>query len=233
MYGKHRPEDFLRFADDNEESGGGDDAPVGGGKEEKSDVDKLRSEYDAKVSALEKQLKELATKSNSDSVETEAEMEKNRAVNEVRTMLNKLSGAKDAAAGLEIARGIIADIGTLYATSKAEAYRQSAGSKEARADALAAEIQFDAGGDVATYKAQLMKAKSQDEMRLIATNLRLELGGKKRQTTQTQPKPDQGRGSSTRTNVLKAMEDIDLSTPEGRKQWEEKRAGFRKAIATS
>lgn len=232
MNWKLRTGDFLRFADDDGGDSGDDNQPGGGGAEpQKSDIDKLRSEYDTKVAALEKQLKALAEETSKSSSETESKTVYNNAAQEVAVLLKELDTHKEPAAALAKARATIESLGHHYATQKSEVHKVQSMYKDARAEAFAASIQFESGGDVNTYKAQLMKAKTLPEMELMAANLRLEVGSKKKTSSTPLPKPDGGSGIPARTNVLKAMEDIDISTPEGRKQWEENRNKFRKAIA--
>jgi hypothetical protein len=226
--------DALMFAEDSDSDGDDDEQPKGGdgGKDDEGDVDKLRATYDSQIAELNKKLKEMEEKSsegNFDSVYTAA-------AGEVGGLLTRINAEKDAAKALEAIKAALPGLGTKYGQSRfAEAKLQSK-LKSAQADRFATQLQFESGGDVNTYRTRLLEAKNEDQMEVIFQKIQIEVakeGKPKGKPQSNAPRVDRGSGSASRTNVLDEMADIDLSTPEGQKQWEEKRKSFKAKIGAS
>lgn len=218
---------------------GDDDDDQGGGGEPQSDVDKLRAEYDKKIADLNKELKDLKDKEENAQKGTAGRQARARALAVVNNVKKELEAAKaDPAKLYDVALQHVEALGSNYADSSAFGAEVEGMYRESLAESLANVIQFSNGGEVATYKKQLLAAKTDSEMRLLADKLKLETAGRRRQNGNSnngdRPRqPDGGRGSPTRTNIQSEMSGIDPTTPEGRKQWEEKRSKFQKELQSA
>lgn len=229
---EHEPEGDGE--NEEEESGGGGDKP-------QSDIDKLRATKDAEIAALNQRLQALEQANEQQTKGNASRAARARAlttINNVKKEIDQLR-ATDPAKAAELALDRIDFIGSQYADSAGYSAEVEGLYRETLAESLANVIQYKNGGDVATYRKQLMTAKTQDEMRLMASKLELETAGRRRrngngsENGNRQAQPDGGRGSPARRNITSEMSSIDITTPEGRKQWEEKRNGFRKELQTA
>lgn len=237
MRWKLEPREVLHFAEENKEPQGDEgDEPKGGG-EPQSDIDKLRSEYDSKLAELTNKLKEYEDRAEQSTKGAAATRARNAVLKTVQDVKKEIETVKaaDPQKALDLALGHIDSLGMSFADTKQYSVTVEDSYRDTLAGSLAAGIMFENGGDVQTYKKQLLKAKTEDEMRLSAEKLKLETAGNKRTNGNGNGNGnrqlDGGRGAPSRGNVLKDMEDIDITTPEGRKKWEENRAKFHKEIA--
>lgn len=230
--------DILMFAEEGDE--GDSDEPAGGGPEpdsEESDIDKLRSQYDSEMAALRKELKELKDAKGTDDYQSQTDREYAAAQSYVNTLVKKLDEEKDPAKAVLLAKQLLQnDIGRNYGLAYAQSKVNDTKLRNAQAERYAIELTGEFGGSVASHKAQLLEAKTEADMRASFLELRLSLGkekkpkGSKSDSTESRPRIDRGGGGAARTNILSEMEDIDLSTPEGQKKWQEKRGEFRRKL---
>lgn len=227
----------LMFAEESDESDEPEEEFSGGGEEsEESDIDKLRSTYDATIADLRKELKALKEQSDKDSTDSVWNTAYANAKREVDGFLEKLSSEKDPAKAVEYAKSALAYLAPKYGSYAASNVKTDLMYKNAEAERFAYMLKAEVGGDTNSHKAALMDSKTIDEMRLKFERMQFELSKKqtKRESRNPDaPRIDRGRGGAARTNVLREMEDIDLSTPEGRKQWQEKRSQFQRKLSSA
>lgn len=247
-----RREDLLLFAPDGDDDGGdgGGDGDGGGGGDgagdgdgDDNDISKLRSGYDAKIADLTKQLDDLKKQQSGSASQRAANDTYQRAINQVSGYIDSLEKIDDEAQFRANATETLQAVGALYADAAKKAVAFSSDAHGAKAESFAVQVQMEVGGDIDTYRTQLMRAKSTEEMELIATKIKLENGkGSGRGTNGRngnggsnnngggRRSPDGGGGGAARTDVLNEMLDIDPTTPEGRKKWEEQRQNFQRRI---
>lgn len=224
---RNLPDEYILKV--NAEEGGEKPEAEGGAGE--TDINKLRSSYDTKVAELEKQLKDLSEKASSSEAKlnqstvygtTYAELVKK--IDEIDPEDEKAPQRLRAVA-LEIAdagaqaRSFLADVNVRY--------------KDTLADKGALEIAMEAGGSTATYKAELLKARNDTEMRQLINEIK-ERVGKETKAKQGQGEStrrvDNGQGRATGSDLLKELQDIDVTTPEGRAKFAEKEKEFKRRI---
>jgi hypothetical protein len=228
----------LRFAEEADEDADNPDDESGGegGDEGESDVDKLKSSYDTKIAELSKKLKDMEDKASEADFSTQSAQAYQTAVNEVNGLISRAKTETDKAKALDLVLNALPTLATAYGNSRHGFVQTQSLLKAEKAERLASQLQFAHGGDVASYKARLMEAKTQDEMQVKYMQIDLEVAkggkGKKADNNRGGPRIDGGgRGGPARTNVLKEMQDIDVSTPEGQEEWRKKSSGFRRKLS--
>lgn len=225
--------DFLMFAEEGDEDV--DEQPSGGGgDDEESDIDKLRSSYDTEIAALKKELAALKSSKDTEDIDSISQREYAAAIGYVNGLVRKLDEEKDTAKAVALAKSLISDLGNKYGQSWSAFKANDTKLRNAMAESYAAQLSSEFGGSVASHKAQLLEAKTEDAMRTKFFELSLNLGKEKKPkgkaADESKPRIDRGKGGSAHTNVLTEMEDIDLSTPEGQKKWQEKRNEFKRKL---
>lgn len=217
------------------DDGNGDDAG-GGGKDGETDVSKVRATYDKQIAELNKTVKDLQDKLEKDDKDANLTAARQRALGEVQKQIKRMQDEDDDPERLrKTALEIIEGIGGYYADSAATNAHLQGVYKDTLAESLAQEIAFENGGSPATYKATLLKAKNEDLMRADALRLKAETRGQNgtgnsNGNSQRRPSPDSGRGSPSSRNLLDQMKGIDVTTPEGAKEWQEKRRSIAREL---
>lgn len=220
------PDEFILKTTD---ADGGEKPEDQGGAGE-TDINKLRSAYDAQVAELQKQLREVSDKASA----SEAKLSQNTVYGSAYVELTKeiheidLEDEKAAARLKEVAlkiadagaqaRSIVADVNVRY--------------KETLAEKGALEIVQEAGGSTGTYKAELMKARNDTEMRQLILEIK-ERVSKEMKAKQGQPEQrrvDNGQGRASSSDLLKELQDIDVTTPDGAKKFAEKEKEYKRRI---
>lgn len=233
-------ENALKFAEESDEpedenpgGSGGDD----GESDQETDINKLRSSYDSQIAELNRKIAEFQKKAEEQSSTSVWSTEYNRAKQEIDGYLANLGQEKDPAKALEYARGVLQYIAPRYGSFAANSVQSDQMYKNAEAERYAFMLKAEVGGDVNSHKAQLLQAKTIDEMTLKFERMQLELAKERKprrdsnsSNSPNPPRIDRGGGGASRTNVLREMEDIDLSTPEGQKKWQDSRSSFRRKI---
>lgn len=235
-YKLYETDDILMFAEEGEEEEG----DVGGGGEEDedepSDVDKLRSTYDSKLAALQKELDEFKSKAEKSSTDSESRKAYLDAYKAVDDLMVEAKNATDKAKALDALLVHLPNIAHAYGVANQGFVSNYTKFKSAQAERLAFELKSEYGGSIDSYKARLMEAQNEADMRVRFYEIEREASKapkKRNSDREDRPRIDRGGGSASRTNVLREMEDIDLSTPEGQKQWQEKRGSFRKKLESA
>jgi hypothetical protein len=224
--------------DDGDDDGDEQEEPKGGGKPQ-SDVDKLKSEYDSKIAELNKELKALKDQSEAQTKGVAGRQARARALATVNNVKKAIEEAKaDPAKLYEIAISNVEFLGKNYADTSSYYADTEDLLRDTMAESFANVIHFQNGGEVATYKKQLLAAKTEDEMKLMRDKLLLETQGRRRRNGNgaegERPRnPDGGRGSPTRVNIQSEMSNIDPTTPEGRKECEKQRVKFQKELQSA
>lgn len=214
------------------EDGGGDDGDKDKGGGGESDLDKLRSEKDGEIARLQASLTENADKLR----DLQALINRGKAVSgdlsNVQAKLEKLPDDPDKA--LEELKEMALDLAADLAETRVAKTDIDSRYKEARAEAYANAIAAESGGSAATYKAELLKAKNESEMKSsyesLAEKTRKEKDSAKGNGNERQRQVDGGSGRAVDQDLLREMQDIDVTTPEGREEWEKKQAAFRRKI---
>jgi hypothetical protein len=200
-----------------------------------SDIDKLKSVYDKRESELQGQLTTL----NARLKEIEAERSQDVIISRVKAEFDQIDFEnKDGA--LEKLTELINRV--TNSLSRSESLR-AADAEYAQTQAVnyyALKLVTEHGGEFETYRRELEKAKTLDALELAHGKLELqvmrEAGDKPGNGSANGNGPgqrqsvDEGRGGAVTSSLLKEMDDIDVTTPEGQRLWEEKEASFEKRL---
>lgn len=216
---------------EDEENGGTPDPET---EEESTDIDKLRSTYDSKLAEMEKELKKFREDSSKSTTQSQAQTAYNTALQEVYGLVNKAKTETDKAKALDTLLEALNGFAPRYGQFVSGYTTSQLSLREAQAERFAMQLQHENGGTVEAYKARLLDGNpNQDQMKYRFLEIQVEgQSNKKRKPKDAQPtgKIDRGSGGAARTNVLREMEDIDLSTPEGQAEWKAKSPGFRRKL---
>lgn len=231
--------DMLLYAPEGDDGGDdGDQAGGGGDGEAKTspEIAALQSKYDKEVAELREKLTALESEKDTDSKTATQQRAYDAVVAEVQDRLRELQADDDTdpKALAKKAHDIILDLGTKYATQRSLSVKVQGQYKETLAKSLAMEIVSEHGGSTATYQARLLKASTEEAMAASAELIKAEVMKENFKANPNQKSNgrtvDNGRGSAVRTDVLREMNDIDVTTPEGKQKWEENRERFRKTV---
>jgi hypothetical protein len=194
-----------------------------------SDLDALRSAKDkeiaevrAEITALQKQLADVQRQTSTDELVASIDKELEAIDYTSEDALDKVT---------QLTRRLAL---ALSQVQQAQAIDRSF-AQEQYANYLAVKLVQDHGGDFETYRRQLMKATTQERMELEAEKLDLQLrrdAQAKAPKTQPAVRVDEGRGGAASNSILAEMNDpkYDLSTPEGRANWERDAPLFEKRL---
>lgn len=231
---------MTRYAPEGDDGDGGDGGDAGGGG--KDPIAELQSKYDTDMAELRRQLKEASDKLDNRDKESEAQVAQRRAAEAVANRVREIDAETDADKALALSRKLIDELNGEFVGRVGAVATLDGQVKSLMAEKLALTIQFEHGGDVDTYKTRLLRKTTREAMEAEAKLIELEVkaagnGGKRNGNNGGngdgdggRRQVDAGRGSASRTNLLNDMKDIDVTTPEGRAEWEKKRAGFKQRI---
>lgn len=218
-----------------------------------ADLDALRSSSDKRIAKTQKERDALANQMAQ--LQQELAALKSSSTNDVRLAqiqaeLNRLDAIEDPATALAQAKQI-----ALQATQAAltlDRIRSEIDGKHHKAAAQAASLRLaqEYGGKAERYQERLMNVSSEQqfesEVKLIAAERMQKTARKEAKTaskTAAGQAPasgrnparsvDRGAGSAVRGDLVAEMNAIDVTTPEGRKQWAEKEREFKAKIAAS
>lgn len=213
------------------------------GEQQPSDIDKLRSEYDSKLAEANKANSDLQERLDRLDAAMKAGSQTDADLGAIQKRIDAVDRS-DPAKALAAMEDIALELGGAFVNSKVQGAQIAGLYKDSLANYYAAEIAAVHGGDPKTYAKELKEKSTTDtQMKANADLLREKVGIEKQKKGGNgggdnadaggRYRVDDGRGAPVRTDLLKKMQDIDVTTPEGRKEWEEQEKSFAAAIRDS
>jgi hypothetical protein len=194
----------------------------------KADIDQLRSIKDKEISELRGELTGLRAELEKLRTEREGDV----VVGRVEALLAEIDMEEEGAAA-KVAALTRSVANTLSRTEAARVAEANLARNET-ATRMALELVNEHGGDFETYRRELLKATAFEQMQLTKDRLDVTLmreGRKAKDETPSRQTVDNGSGQAAASVLLNEMKAIDVTTPEGMKQWEAKEAEFRRRKA--
>ncbi|MDE2104768.1 MAG: hypothetical protein KGL39_46455 [Patescibacteria group bacterium] len=217
------------------------------------DINKLRSIKDQEVAAeakraakAEKKAQKVARQTAEELANLRAEVERLRSgaesdqtLSQVQQRLGTLKTLEDKERALDDAIAAAVEASRVAVQFRNNWQATATSNKANMAKALALELVAEHGGDFETFRRRLMAADTdkamEAEAKLITAERLTDTSSKKQKKAGKDPATtvDRGRGNASRSSVLEEMNAIDVTTPEGRREFAAKEREFKKKIAAS
>jgi hypothetical protein len=194
-----------------------------------ADLNNLRSTYDRQLSDARSEISNLSNKIK----EIETKDASAQIVKDVEARLSQIDFTADDA--LEKVTDLTRVLARNLSRLDEQAASDASFAQTTYADNLALQLVLEHGGDFEVYRRQLHQEPNAERMKLAADKLALQLDreGKAKENVSNgnTQRMDEGRGGAAQgSTLLKEMQDIDVSTPEGMAAWDKKEAEFERRL---
>lgn len=207
------------------------------------DIDKLRSSLDQRNAQTAKERDELKTamsRLQEEIAQLKGTAASDATLSTFQARLSQLDGIEDPAVAVQQAKAIAFEAARAAVTLNTIRAEIDGKNHRNQARAAALEIAHEHGGDASEFQDRLMKAQNEAQLeaeaKLIIAERLMEKAkeGSKEAPAKSEERAarqvDRGSGSAVRSNLIEEMNNIDVTTPEGRQKWAEHEKEFRRKI---